>query len=279
LFLQRTIGNQAVGRLIKSGALKTKLNIGQPGDIYEQEADRVAGQVMRIPEPQVSKETKVPEATSKLESSINAARGGGQPLPEPVRTYMEPRFGHDFSLVRVHTGGHAIQMNRDVGAKAFTHGTDIYFGAGHSPANLELTAHELTHVVQQTGGGAVLTHGAPAVQRQDTASEGEKRMYRTSDGKMVELPPDMTAEEAAKLEAEAKMAEKKLGKRPPPKPVPDVKKIAIKPERKEKPKPGIKVKKDDKGKRKGKGKAAPKAGGAAMLEAVGHSEVAKYLAQ
>jgi hypothetical protein len=48
LFLQRTIGNQAVQRLIKSGALQAKLNIGRPGDIYEQEADRVAEQVMRI---------------------------------------------------------------------------------------------------------------------------------------------------------------------------------------------------------------------------------------
>ncbi|MCE8423468.1 MAG: hypothetical protein J5U16_06000, partial [Candidatus Methanoperedens sp.] len=59
LFLQRTIGNQAVGKLIKSGVLQAKLRIGQPGDIYEQEADRVAEQVMRMPEPQVSKETEV----------------------------------------------------------------------------------------------------------------------------------------------------------------------------------------------------------------------------
>ena len=49
LFLQRTIGNQAVGRLLKSGALQAKLRIGQPGDIYEQEADRMAEQVMRTP--------------------------------------------------------------------------------------------------------------------------------------------------------------------------------------------------------------------------------------
>src|SRR3989304_5445433 len=48
LFLQRTIGNQAVGRLISSGALQTKLRVNEPGDIYEQEADRVAEQVMRM---------------------------------------------------------------------------------------------------------------------------------------------------------------------------------------------------------------------------------------
>ena len=51
LFLQRTIGNQAVQRIIQSGAIQAKLKIGQPDDIYEQEADRVAEQVMRMPEP------------------------------------------------------------------------------------------------------------------------------------------------------------------------------------------------------------------------------------
>ncbi len=55
LFLQRTIGNQAVQRLFKSGALQAKLKIGQPNDIYEQEADRVADMVMRMPEPTVQR--------------------------------------------------------------------------------------------------------------------------------------------------------------------------------------------------------------------------------
>ena len=64
---------------------------------------------------------------------------------------MEPRFGADFSSVRVHTGSEAVQMNRELGAQAFAHGSDVYFGAEKSPGNNELTAHELTHVVQQTG--------------------------------------------------------------------------------------------------------------------------------
>ncbi len=93
LFLQKAVGNQAVGRLIKSGALQAN-------------------------------KTKVPDVSSELESSINAAGGGGQPLPESVRAFFEPRFNHDFGKVRVHTGSDAIQMNRDVGAKAFTHGSD-----------------------------------------------------------------------------------------------------------------------------------------------------------
>jgi hypothetical protein len=193
LFLQRTIGNQAVGRLLKSGALQPKLRIGQPGDIYEQEADRVAEQVMRIPEPQVSKETKVsshiqnnpiqrrcpgcvkgtqpnreeeektlqmqeaarstPEATPELESHISTIRGGGQPLPESVRAFFEPRFGHDFSGVRVHTDAKAAEAARELNAKAFTVGGDIVFGAGqYAPVGTigrKLLAHELTHIMQQ----------------------------------------------------------------------------------------------------------------------------------
>jgi len=61
LFLQRTVGNQAVQRLIKSGALQAKLRIGQPGDVYEQEADRVADAVMRMPEPEMQRQVEEEE--------------------------------------------------------------------------------------------------------------------------------------------------------------------------------------------------------------------------
>lgn len=123
--------------------------------------------------------------------------------------------------------------------------------------------------------GTAVSTGGPAVQLSPqhtaaTAGEGGKRLYRARDGNMVELPPDITHAEAARLEAEAKVAETKLGKGPPPKPVPDVKKLAKKEEKKEKPKPEARGKKDG----KGKGKAAPKAGGAptALLK-VGPSKV------
>ncbi|MCK5013334.1 MAG: DUF4157 domain-containing protein [Candidatus Omnitrophica bacterium] len=66
LFLQRTIGNQAVGKMIKSGALQAKLRIGQPGDIYEQEADRMANAVMRMPEPGVQRQVE-PEEEETLQ--------------------------------------------------------------------------------------------------------------------------------------------------------------------------------------------------------------------
>lgn len=92
------------------------------------------------------------DAGEEVEARLSQSKGRGSPLPESVRAYMEPRFGADFSDVRVHTGRDAVQMNRDVGAHAFTHASDIYFGAGHSPSNLALTAHDLTHVVQQSGG-------------------------------------------------------------------------------------------------------------------------------
>lgn len=53
MHLQRTLGNQAVQGYFASGAIQTKLKIGQPNDKYEQEADRVADQVMNMPEPEV----------------------------------------------------------------------------------------------------------------------------------------------------------------------------------------------------------------------------------
>ncbi|MBW4600810.1 MAG: DUF4157 domain-containing protein [Calothrix sp. FI2-JRJ7] len=92
------------------------------------------------------------QAGGNIETQLNNSKGGGTPLSDEVRGFMEPRFGADFSGVRVHTSGDAVQMNRELGAQAFTHGSNVYFGAGKAPGNNELTAHELTHVVQQTGG-------------------------------------------------------------------------------------------------------------------------------
>jgi len=195
LFLQRTIGNQAVQRLIKSGALQAKLRIGQPGDVYEQEADRVADEVMRMPEMQrqvdeeqeeeilqtkplvdqitpvvqrqveeeekeemlqaKSTEDATPEVSNDLESQINTIKGGGRPLAESERAYFEPRFGVDFNRVRVHTDTRAADSARELNARAFTLGKDVVFGAGeYAPGASEerrLMAHELTHVVQQSG--------------------------------------------------------------------------------------------------------------------------------
>jgi hypothetical protein len=109
------------------------------------------------------------EAGPDVESRLAASRGSGSPLPHDVRASMEPRFGADFSGVRVHTGGEADQLNRQLSAQAFTRGHDIYMAAGkYAPGTLagnRLLAHELTHVVQQcpeTG-----QTGGPVVQRDD----------------------------------------------------------------------------------------------------------------
>lgn len=84
-----------------------------------------------------------------LENRLNN-RGGGAPLPDNLRSFMETSFGADFSQVRTHTDAAAVQMNQELGAQAFTHGSDIYYGDGKVPGIDLLTAHELTHVVQQT---------------------------------------------------------------------------------------------------------------------------------
>lgn len=111
---------------------------------------------------------------------------------------------------------------------------------------------------------------------QRESAEGGKYMFRTSDGRMVELPPDVTIEQAAALEAEAKVAEKRLGKGPRPQPVPDVKKLARRDEKKASVQLGAKGRAFG----RGRGQAAFKGRGAAaaMLLAVGKSSVARYLA-
>lgn len=153
LFLQRTIGNQAFGRLIKSGALQAKLKIGQPGDKYEREADRVADAVMRMRVPHFQRacpmceegdlrrqpiqeeeeelrrqpieedeeelQTKtasgsIPEVQSDIESHIQSLKGGGRPLSENDRAFFEPRFSHDFSQVRIYTNNNAAKIAHSI---------------------------------------------------------------------------------------------------------------------------------------------------------------------
>jgi hypothetical protein len=106
---------------------------------------------------------RAPDETSALrrshqrvpESVGGVLRSGGAPLDESVRRTLEPRFGHDFSSVRVHSGGDAARSAADVHARAWTVGNHIAFMPGaYSPRTrdgLHLLAHELTHVVQQSG--------------------------------------------------------------------------------------------------------------------------------
>ncbi len=164
LFLQRTIGNQAVQRLLKvsgrrsavGGYVQAKLRIGQPNDIYEQEADRVAEQVMRMPQPQVpggAVDSGAPQLATVPPIVHDVLHSPGQPLDPATRVFMEPRFGHDFSQVRVHMDARAAESARAVKAAAYMVGRDIVFGARqYLPNTFEgrgLLAHELAHVLQQ----------------------------------------------------------------------------------------------------------------------------------
>ncbi|HEY9671192.1 MAG TPA: DUF4157 domain-containing protein [Waterburya sp.] len=158
--------------------IQPKLRIGAVGDKYEQEADRVARQVVsgiHAPGNQTVQREAMPDkedeqsklmvqrqsdgigmaATPQLEASIQQARGNGHPLANNIRKPMEQAFGFDFSQVKVHTDAQSERLNRSIQAKAFTTGQDIFFRQGaYSPGSRggqELIAHELTHVVQQNG--------------------------------------------------------------------------------------------------------------------------------
>jgi Domain of unknown function (DUF4157) len=138
-------------------------------------------------------------ATPDLESQLSSSKGGGNPLSDDVRSFMEPRFGEDFSGVRVHTGNDAVQMNQGVNAQAFAHGSDIYFGAGKAPGKDALTAHELTHVMQQTTTQGVqrVPESKPKFSQisnsntiQRFESNEHKAMGDNATKEMVELAPD-----------------------------------------------------------------------------------------
>lgn len=186
--------------------LQTKLTVGPAGDRYEQEADRVAKDVVshvgasaatadkgaqRQPEEEELMMSRLQRQSiedeellqgkwlqrqgiedeelmmkpvvgmeggdldSATDSAIDAARGGGSPLPDPVRRDMEGALGSDFSGVRVHTGSQSDQLNESLSARAFTTGNDIFIRNGDyqptTSGGQELLAHELTHVVQQRG--------------------------------------------------------------------------------------------------------------------------------
>lgn len=154
--------------------------ISSPGDSHEREADEMANKVMRMADAassgaataaqlqgiacQKKEETLVPTqraaaATTEVAdgrgTAVRASQQGGNPLAEATRAFFEPRFGHDFSQVRIHADGQAADAARALNARAYTLGSNIVFGSGqYAPTTDEgkrLLAHELTHVVQQSG--------------------------------------------------------------------------------------------------------------------------------
>ena len=100
------------------------------------------------------------DVEGQVEQQIQSSKGSGQAMGSSSDFFTQ-RMGHDFSNVNIHTDSSADNLNRSLGAKAFTTGNDIYFRSGEynpsSSSGQELLAHELTHVVQQTGGSPVQT--------------------------------------------------------------------------------------------------------------------------
>lgn len=143
------------------------LRVSASGDKGEIEARRVARTIISMPQPAATLRTVVmPTVLSRAGNNrppqrartparqvITPPQTSGQPLPPDVRQYMEPRFNADFTGVRIHTDGRAVMLNRQLGARAFTVGNQIFFGNGqyqpNSTAGRELLAHELTHTIQQ----------------------------------------------------------------------------------------------------------------------------------
>ena len=173
--LQRDYGNRYVQRLVKhikqkrAETVQAKLTVGPAGDKYEQEADRVAKQVVGMTEPPAQRQGELEEeeiiqakpdesaqrqgelgedelqmqplvrrrvpleggdVEPDVAQTILKAQGSGQPLPEGVRASMEDAFGADFSSVKVHTGAEADALNESVSARAFTTGQDVFFRKG-----------------------------------------------------------------------------------------------------------------------------------------------------
>ncbi len=173
-----------------SPTIQTKLEVGSPNDRYEQEADSIADRVINnVGNSSISEssqgiqrkcaaceeEEKVQRkplnitpiiqksgndgggvANEAISSQITASKGGGNPMGESTKNFMENRFGNDFSGVRIHTDSNAIQLSQNLDAQAFTVGNDVFFNQGkYSPdsdSGKHLLAHELVHTVQQNGG-------------------------------------------------------------------------------------------------------------------------------
>jgi Domain of unknown function (DUF4157) len=193
-------------------AIQPKLAIGPVDDPLEREADSVAERVMRMPDagfsvtaalPQISRKCgacEEEEKAQKLQTKPvtphqapavapgivhEVLRSPGQPLNSVTRAFMEPRFGHDFGTIRVHTDARAMRSASAVNALAFTVGHHIVFaGDQYAPGTdvgKRLLAHELAHTIQQEGlqqaGLPIVSRSGLSLQR---ACDQPESFYQTS---------------------------------------------------------------------------------------------------
>lgn len=176
------------------------------GDRYEQEADSIAGRVMAMRDAKVAAPTAMPPRISmraaggggngggeSIAASDATLTGGGSELPTATRGFFESRMGRDLSDVRVHSGDEASALNASIQAKAFTYKNHVWLGAGETATPSFTMAHELAHVMQQTGPG-------PVAQRVMRADMGDLRI---SEGIREAKENEQTRRDQSKKDAEA----------------------------------------------------------------------------
>jgi hypothetical protein len=188
MHFQRAIGNSAITKTTSAPPwVQAKLAVSEPGDRHEREADQVADRVMRMSMPAqppddvskgnpaiqrkcascgpedeqpVMRKAASPATNMHSDTASMAASpvsgGGGRPLDAAARGFFEPRFGQDFSGVRIHNDPASASFARDINARAFTIGQHVGFASGQyapeTTSGRRLLAHELTHTVQQRSG-------------------------------------------------------------------------------------------------------------------------------
>ncbi len=164
--------------------VQKKLHIGAYDDPAEHESDAIADKIMRMPDMNfvrrkcahceeeenkirrkgtssfIQKKDSGTVAADSITSQVGIANGGGSSMDNNTRSFMETRFGADFSAVKIHTSTGSAQLSRKLNARAFTVGNDIHFSEGkYDPFSAEgkhLLAHELTHTIQNGGSADII---------------------------------------------------------------------------------------------------------------------------
>jgi len=183
--LQQTVGNRAVQRLIAQ----------RMGDGAFALDDETAGR-------------------------ISSARGGGKALDPGMQESIGQATGHDFSGVRVHTSSEADTLSKQLHARAFTTGQDIFFREGtydpSSSAGKKLIAHELTHVVQQSGGGTgkslgrMTVHGPNDAFEQEANAVADRAVQRAEEDDLQMQAEPEEEEEEAEVQAQTEEEEEPI---------------------------------------------------------------------
>ncbi|WP_161964379.1 DUF4157 domain-containing protein [Mucilaginibacter endophyticus] len=173
--------------------------------IFESDGDPNEGNTLKR-----SSQSPVPDVSPQTQQKIESSKGGGEPLPANTREEMEGATGADLSRVRIHNNSEAAGLSNDLQAQAFTHGNDIYFGAGkydpQSQSGQHLLAHEVTHTVQQGGNGV-----KKKIQRQATKGDISGNIGQVA---TAENPIDTTASKESLFVPQIKIPTLKLGLMP-----------------------------------------------------------------